>query len=52
MSTKNTTDATATEVATVLAKMVWKILMPRRRRLADTASITPSTRPMGTVSST
>jgi hypothetical protein len=49
MSTKNTTEATATEVATVEAKTVWKILMPRRRRLAATARRMPSTSPSGTV---
>ena len=48
-STKKISDATALEVATVEEKIVWKIFIPFSRRLAATASITPSTRPMGTV---
>ena len=43
------TDATATELAMVEEKIVWNTLMPLRRRLAATASSTPSTRPRGTV---
>ena len=43
---------TATDDATVDEKIVWKILMPFSRRLAATASNTPSTRPRGTVNST
>ena len=43
------TDATATEVATVEEKMVWKIRMPRSLRLAATANRMPRNRPSGTV---
>jgi hypothetical protein len=48
-STKNTTDATATDVAIVEEKMARNTAMPRKRRSAATASATPRTSPIGTV---
>ena len=49
MSTRNTTDATAADVAMVDEKIVWNTLTPRSRRLAATARTVPSTSPIGTV---
>lgn len=46
---KNTTDATATEVATVEEKIPWKTLMPLSFRCAASASSRPRTSPVGTV---
>ena len=48
-SVKNTTDATATELATVEEKMVWKMRIPRSFRSAATARSTPRMMPIGTV---
>ncbi len=46
---KKITDVTATELASVDAKMAWNALIPRSRRWAATASRMPSSRPAGTV---
>ena len=43
------TEATATDVATVELKIVWKTLMPLSLRLGDHARSTPRTSPAGTV---
>jgi hypothetical protein len=46
---KNSTDVTATELASVELKIVWNTLMPASRRCAATASSTPRISPAGTV---
>ena len=43
------TEATATDVATVELKIVWKTLMPLSLRWATIARATPRIRPAGTV---